>query len=70
MTMDNRYRWHPVATEGMPIVGARYLVTNGDWGSWEVDIDIYSEEVNDFLHYRHVVAWMPLIEPYKEKVIG
>lgn len=65
-TAQQEQRWIPVS-ERLPEKDGRYLVTNTQWGAYEVDWDIFYKEQDDWLFGKDVTAWMPLPEPYKEE---
>lgn len=58
-------RWIPV-TEGLPEENARYLVTNSQWGYFEISINAWID--GEWLFPEEdPIAWMPLPEPWEEE---
>lgn len=57
-------RWIPV-TERLPEKNARYLVTNSQWGYFEISINAWID--GEWLFPEEdPIAWMPLPEPWEE----
>ena len=55
--------WIPV-TKRLPEKNGRYLVTNTKWGEWETTIDFFYN--GDWIGDVKPIAWMPLLDPYRE----
>lgn len=62
--LPSAQQWIP-CSERLPDKTGRYLVCKSDWGSFEVDVDAYSEEGKSWFTSRGVRAWMPLPDPWK-----
>lgn len=57
--------WIPV-TERLPEENARYLVTNSQWGYFEISINAWID--GEWLFPEEdPTAWMPLPEPWEEE---
>lgn len=52
---------------GVPKHGRRVLVTLDTGVKGRVDIDWYSPDDGWYAHRHHVLAWMPLPEPYRKE---
>lgn len=67
-----KYQWIPATNP--PKENGRYLVTileAGEYMSAEATFiessEVWRDPVEEHEHYNHVVAWMPLPEPYRPK---
>lgn len=56
--------------EKLPDKDGRYLVTNSEWGKWNVDWNVYYTDSGWLYPSPKPIAWMPLPEPYNGDMRG